>query len=297
MQQPFALPTTNQTLPNQTLPNAPRRSAARQSIRAVLAAAILSAGVASVSTAALVERSLATTSPSASGAPAAVATSNGSLTSSAAGAATDPVVAAATAASPAVVTIATTSSAQSGPLSGQVSGVGSGFIYRSDGWILTNAHVVEGASSVTVTLADGRTFTGRVATTDTSADLAVVKIDGSGLPTATIGSSSSASVGETVIAIGSPLGSYSGSVTSGVLSATGRSISVGDAQTRNVENLSGLLQTDAAINPGNSGGPLVDLSGHVIGIVTASSGSAEGIGFAIPIDAASSIMAQALQAA
>ncbi|HEY8871142.1 MAG TPA: trypsin-like peptidase domain-containing protein [Candidatus Limnocylindrales bacterium] len=278
----------------------PRRAGARQSIRAVLAAAILSAGVASVSTAALVERTLATASPSATGTPAAAATTNGSLTSTGGGtaaAAGDPVVAAATATSPAVVTIATTSSAQSGPSAGQISGIGSGFLYSADGWILTNAHVVEGASSVTVTLADGRTFTGRVATSDTSADLAVVKIDGSGLPTATIGSSSSASVGETVIAIGSPLGSYSGSVTSGVLSATGRSISVGDAQTRNVENLSGLLQTDAAINPGNSGGPLVDLSGRVIGIVTASSGSAEGIGFAIPIDAASSIMAQALQAA
>jgi S1-C subfamily serine protease len=292
MQQPFTLPHVHPASPG-----TPVRTGSRRSIRAVLAAAILSAGVASASTAALVEHGLATAGATGAGSGAAAA--NASLSSAGTGVASgpsDPIVPAATAASPAVVTIATTSSAQNGPAAGQISGIGSGFIYSPDGWILTNAHVVEGASSVTVTLADGRTFTGRVASSDASADLAVIKIDASGLPSVKIGSSSSASVGETVIAIGSPLGTYSGSVTSGVLSATGRSIAVGDAQTRTAENLTGLLQTDAAINPGNSGGPLVDLSGRVIGIVTASSGSAQGIGFAILIDAASAIMAKALRA-
>ena len=124
-------------------------------------------------------------------------------------------------------------------------------------------------------------------------DLALIKIDASGLTAAKIGDPSRLQVGETAIAIGSPLGTFTESVTRGIISATGRTITVQDESTGQPETLSGLLQTDAAINPGNSGGPLLDASGAVIGVNTAVSTQAEGLGFAIPISAASSLIAQA----
>ncbi len=124
-------------------------------------------------------------------------------------------------------------------------------------------------------------------------DLALIKIDASGLTAATIGDTSKLQVGQTAIAIGSPLGTFTESVTRGIISATGRTITVQDESSGQPETLTGLLQTDAAINPGNSGGPLLDASGAVIGINTAVSTSAEGLGFAIPISAASSLIAQA----
>jgi serine protease Do len=196
--------------------------------------------------------------------------------------------------SPAVVTITTQSAGGTlSPFSVPSTGVGSGFIYDASGLILTHYHVVEGGGTLTVTLQDGRELPGRVATSDPEHDLAVVKIDATGLPTVAIGSSASLKVGQLVVAIGSPLGTFTDSVTSGILSATGRSITVGDPTTRQRRTISNLLQTDAAINEGNSGGPLLDASGRVIGINTASAASAEGIGFAIPIDQAASIMAGA----
>jgi serine protease Do len=172
-------------------------------------------------------------------------------------------------------------------------GVGSGFIYDPSGWILTNRHVVTGASgqlvsSLVVDLKDGRQFDGRIYGVDTLTDLAIVKIDATGLPTAPIGSSASLKVGQLAIAIGSPLGTLSNTVTSGIISATGRSITVDN------ERLSNLIQTDAAINPGNSGGPLIDAGGNVIGVNTAVATDSNGIGFAIPIDIARPIMQQAL---
>src|SRR5439155_17149837 len=126
-----------------------------------------------------------------------------------------------------------------------------------------------------------------------AADLAVVKIDATGLTAAEIATSSALQIGQSVLAVGSPLGTYSGSVTSGILSGVGRSVTIADDVTGRPESLSNLLQTDAAINPGNSGGPLVDIEGRVVGINTAGSTNAEGIGFAIPIDDAASIMAAA----
>ena len=168
-------------------------------------------------------------------------------------------------------------------------GVGSGVIYDSNGWILTNHHVVEGSEKLTVELKDGRTFDGTVYGIDTLTDLAIVKIDGTGLPTAALGNSDALKVGQLVIAIGSPLGTYSNSVTSGIVSAKGRSIST-DGKT----NLNNLIQTDAAINPGNSGGPLLDADGAVVGINTAIATDSNGIGFAIPIDIARPIMLQAV---
>jgi serine protease Do len=166
--------------------------------------------------------------------------------------------------------------------------VGSGVIFNSNGWILTNHHVVADPGTLTVQLSDGRSFPATVYGTDTLTDLAIVKIDATGLPTATLGDSSALKLGETAIAVGDPLGQYPGTVTVGVVSGVDRTI------TDTSGSLSDLIQTDAAINPGNSGGPLVDTSGAVIGIDTAVAGSAQGIGFAIPINVAIPLTQQAL---
>jgi 2-alkenal reductase len=141
-----------------------------------------------------------------------------------------------------------------------------------------------------VELLDGRTFTGHVYGIDTLTDLAIVKVDGTGLPTAAIGDSDALKIGQLVVAIGSPLGTYSNSVTSGIVSAKGRSIT-----TDGNDSLNNLIQTDAAINPGNSGGPLLDADGNIVGINTAIAADSNGIGFAIPIDIARPIMEQAVQ--
>jgi Do/DeqQ family serine protease len=169
----------------------------------------------------------------------------------------------------------------SGPV--EQKGIGSGVIVSPDGYVLTNAHVVAGAQHLTVTLPDGRTFAGSVVGTDPATDLAVVKIPATGLPVAPFGNSSTLAPGDWAIAIGNPYGLNS-TVTVGVISATGRTLPGGPEET--------FLQTDAAINPGNSGGPLVDTAGRVIGINTARSATAQGIGFAIPINTAKSIMQQ-----
>jgi S1-C subfamily serine protease len=182
--------------------------------------------------------------------------------------------------SPAIVTLEVTSA--------DGDSVGSGVIYSADGWIVTNRHVVDGATAMTVHLKDGRDFPGTVYGIDTLTDLAIVKVEATGLTAATLGRSSAIQVGQTAIAIGSPLGVYTNSVTAGIISAIGREITTESGR------LDGLLQTDAAINPGNSGGALVDSSGAVIGINTAISTEGAGIGFAIPIDIARPIMEQAL---
>ena len=200
------------------------------------------------------------------------------------------VAAIAAAASSAVVTINTRVAAQGDPRSGGT-GVGSGFIYDADGSILTAAHVVEGATEITVTLADGRTFPGTVAASDLALDVAVVRIAASGLSTIPLESTGAPNVGETVIAIGDPLGDYPGSVTIGIVSGLDRSVTVADELTGRPRDLTAMIQTDAAINPGNSGGPLIDTAGKVIGVISASSSSAQGMGFAVPISAASAVMA------
>jgi S1-C subfamily serine protease len=171
-------------------------------------------------------------------------------------------------------------------------GTGSGFIFDPDGWILTNRHVAGDAAAIVVQLADSRRFDGTLVGVDTLTDLAIVKIDGSDLPTAPIGSSAALEIGQLTIAIGNPLGDFADTVTTGVVSGLGRAIQASDGQTS--DDLRHLIQTDAAINPGNSGGPLVNSLGQVIGINTAVSSNAQGIGFAIPIDFAKPIMALAL---
>ncbi|MGK7932635.1 MAG: HhoA/HhoB/HtrA family serine endopeptidase [Microcystaceae cyanobacterium] len=166
-------------------------------------------------------------------------------------------------------------------------GTGSGFIVNEDGRILTNAHVVDGADKVTVTLKDGRTLEGTVIGSDPVTDVAVVKIDGENLPTVKLGNAESLQVGEWAIAIGNPLG-LDNTVTTGIISATGRSssqIGVGDKRID-------FIQTDAAINPGNSGGPLLNAKGEVIGMNTAIIANAQGLGFAIPINKAEDIAEQ-----
>jgi S1-C subfamily serine protease len=166
-------------------------------------------------------------------------------------------------------------------------GTGSGFIISGNGEILTNAHVVNGADTVTVTLKDGRTFKGKVLGVDTVTDVAVVKIDAGNLPTVSLGNSDQLKPGEWAIAIGNPLG-LDNTVTSGIISATGRSSSEVGVPDERVS----FIQTDAAINPGNSGGPLLNASGQVIGMNTAIIQGAQGLGFAIPINTAKTIANQ-----
>jgi S1-C subfamily serine protease len=296
---PSDSPTTAFGVPEPAPLGAPARSArssSRRSIGLVLGASLLSAVIASGGTAAV----LLATAPSLVSAPAAplanpASTSSRTTIDSSTTSSTIESVAASV--SPAVVTITSSSGgSRFDPFSIPETGVGSGFIYSSNGLVLTNNHVVEGADTLTVTLNDGTEVPARVVTTDPAHDLAIVKIDRTGLPTVTLGDSANLQVGQLLIAIGSPLGQFTDSVTSGILSATGRSIDVRDATTRQARHLTDLLQTDAAINPGNSGGPLLDASGRVVGINTAMASSAEGIGFAIPIDAAKNLVSQAGQA-
>lgn len=155
---------------------------------------------------------------------------------------------------------------------------GTGFIVREDGYIVTNAHVVKGSSKITVTLNDKRQFEATAIGVDSFSDLAVVKINAKGLPTAEMGTSTSLRPGEFVIAIGSPMG-YDHSVTLGIVSAVGRTVT-------DVNGNINFIQTDAAINPGNSGGPLLNMAGQVVGVNTAIAARAQNIGFSIPIDIA-----------
>ena len=173
-------------------------------------------------------------------------------------------------------------------------GAGSGFVLSPDGVIVTNNHVVDGATSITVTLADGRKLPGRVLGRDATADLAVVKVDAGGLPAVKIGSSDALVVGDAVVAIGNALALDGGpTVTQGIVSALDRTISAGDQGAGgNSETLRHVLQTDAAINPGNSGGPLLNAAGEVVGINTAVAGDAQNIGFALAIDKAMPIVNQ-----
>ena len=158
-------------------------------------------------------------------------------------------------------------------------GAGSGVIISEDGYILTNAHVVDGSTTVNVTMSNGDTYPATIVGSDPQSDVAVIKVDATGLKPATIGTSSTLVAGEPVVAIGNPLGSLGGSVTDGIVSAVTRSVTI-DNNTMNV------IQTNAAISPGNSGGGLFNAAGELIGIVNAKSSSenAEGIGFALPID-------------
>ena len=171
-----------------------------------------------------------------------------------------------------------------------LSGAGSGVILTTDGYIVTNYHVVEGAQQITVTLHDDSTYTATVVGSDQQSDIALLKIDATGLTPAVLGDSDSVHVGEVVIAVGNPMGTLGGTVTDGIVSALNRDISVeGNEMT--------LLQTDAAISPGNSGGGLFNTNGELIGIVNAkySDEDAEGLGFAIPVNAMKTVVQDLLE--
>jgi S1-C subfamily serine protease len=270
------------------LRSAPARQSPSGWLRTMVAAltiGIVAGGGAGAGAAALLNGGSAAASPSAS-----TTAQAASVVNSTTGNQSAAVIAAAKSVGPAVVVIET----QSAGFGGVATGVGSGFIFASNGYILTNNHVISDGGTITVTLADGRQFPGTVVKADASADMAVVKIDATGLPVASIGSSADLQVGQLVVAIGDPLGQFANTVTAGIVSGLDRQITAGSGP-RNAEQLSGLIQTDAAINEGNSGGPLVNAAGQVIGINTATASGAEGLGFAIPINAARSLMAAALQ--
>lgn len=176
-----------------------------------------------------------------------------------------------------------------------IEGVGSGFIVSSDGYILTNEHVaVSTEAEIVVVLHNGDELEGRVLWTDPTLDLAVIKVDSSDLPAAELGDSSQLIVGDPAIAVGTPLGlQFQHTTTAGIISALDRTVEVGTERGQNF--MEDLIQTDASINPGNSGGPLVNMNGEIIGINTVKVASAEGIGFAIPINAAKPVIQHFLE--
>lgn len=196
---------------------------------------------------------------------------------------------------PSVVGISTTTKVTYQSIFGnqdsEVSGVGTGIIVDKKGYILTNSHVVEGGSvdTVKIKLADGREVEGKVLWSDNNIDLAIVKINADKLTAVTLGDSNEVKVGSFAIAIGNPLGmSFESSVTQGVISGLNRSITITNGQSQ--VTMDNLIQTDASINSGNSGGPLLNSEGDVIGINSAKAQSAEGLGFAIPINTAKPII-------
>ena len=173
------------------------------------------------------------------------------------------------------------------------SGAGSGVIISSDGYILTCAHVVDGASNITVTIGD-KDYTATLVGEDTTSDIAVIKIDADGLTPATVGNSDSLKVGQSVMAVGNPLGELGGTVTGGMISALNRSVTI---QGSSSVNTMSLIQMDASVSPGNSGGGLFNMNGELVGIVNAKSSSsdAEGLGFAIPINDAIKVAQELLE--
>ena len=183
----------------------------------------------------------------------------------------------------------------------QVEGLGSGFIVSQDGYIVTNQHVVAGATQIVVTLMDGRQLPAELVAADEMTDLAVLKVDGGNLPVASLGDSDDLMIGEWAIAIGNPFGyllaDRNPSVTVGVISALGRDVRPGQGDDGE-QVWSNMIQTDAAINPGNSGGPLVNSDGEVIGVnsfIFSRSGGSIGLGFAIPIDRAKRALADIVE--
>lgn len=214
--------------------------------------------------------------------------SNKIIKTSATSTATNDISKIAESASPSVVAI-TTETVQRGTFMKEAvsQGAGSGVIITEDGYIITNHHVVNGASNIKVTLSNNKEYDATLIGSDATNDIAVIKINKNGLTVATIGNSDKLKVGEDVVAIGNPLGTLGGTVTEGILSATSREIRV-----ENVDMT--LLQTSAAVNPGNSGGGLFNTSGELIGVVNAkiSSDNVEGIGFAIPSNKAIEIAKQ-----
>ncbi len=170
-----------------------------------------------------------------------------------------------------------------------IAGTGSGFVFSSDGYLFTNAHVIGNPGKILVTLLDGSEYPAEIVGKDEDTDLAILEIYGNGYSVASIGDSSQLRIGQFLIAIGNPLG-YQHSVSTGVLSGVGRTL-----RTKTGRTIENVLQTDAALNPGNSGGPLIDTEGKVVGINTAIIGRAQGLSFAIDINTAKEVAKQLLR--
>ena len=293
---PIPVPTGAPPVPPQPVarPARGRSSGGGSSIGTVLAAAALSAVLASGGTVLLVHQLVpapvtptavvATATPSGAGA----STTSTNITS-------QDLTAIVADAKKSVVTITADGLSANGfsPFGQPTTGIGSGIIVTSNGYILTNRHVVEGSQTLSVELVDGRQVAAKLIEISQTNDLALIKVDMTGLTAARIADSGKIQVGQTALAIGSPLGTYTETVTRGIISGLGRTVTVQDETTGRPVTLDGLIQTDAAINPGNSGGPLLDASGAVVGINTAVSTSAQGLGFAIPINEAASLIAKA----
>jgi putative serine protease PepD len=259
--------------------------------RLVLVSAILSATLASGATAALLLASAPAAGP-VPGAPigAATLTARASATAGATVTsvdASDAVAAVAASAEPSVVTIAATSGGRT------ASAGGSGIIVSADGLILTTAVVAPSKVTYSILLSDQREVTARVVATDAAHGLVLLRANATGLTPATIGSGGTLTVGQLVVAVGSPLGEFTDTVTAGIVSGLDRAINLQDPSTGRRVALVGLIQTDAAINAGSSGGPLLDASGTVVGVIVTSAGDGQGIGFAIPIADALALLAGA----
>lgn len=197
---------------------------------------------------------------------------------------------------PSVVNVSVNQGPQDAVHSGLTSGVGSGVIYTQDGYIITNNHVVSGARAISVTIGNDDVKAKLIAA-DPETDLAIIKVDRTGLPAAEFGSTKDLQVGEPAVAIGSPFG-FEHTVTSGIISALNRNVTIPNDQTGGNVSYSNLIQTDAPINPGNSGGALSDATGKVIGIsalIISSSGVNDGVGFAIPVDMAKRVADQLIK--
>ena len=197
---------------------------------------------------------------------------------------------------PSVVSIVGTTQSQSYYNTTTGEAAGAGIIVSTDGYIMTNNHVIDGSTNISVVDSNGDKYTNvTVVGSDPLNDIAFLKINANKTFTAAeLGNSSTVRIGQQVVAIGNALGQYSNTVTSGIISGTGRPVTAGSEGSNNTENLTDLIQTDASINPGNSGGPLLNMSGQVIGINTAIAQDANGIGFAIPINSTKGVLAGVL---
>lgn len=264
----------------------PRRGS---SVVIVLAAAILSGSLASAGTAVILLATAPTgpaaSSTAATAVPAAARTPAAATVSLDVG---DAIANAAAAVEPSVVTI---SGGDRPAFGGGASG--SGIVVSEDGLILTTTVVVTSETTYTVLFSDQREATARVVAADAAHGLVLLRADRTGLTPARVPASADLAVGQLVVAVGSPLGEFTDTVTAGIVSGLGRSIDLRDPATGQRVALGDLIQTDAAVNAGSSGGPLLDVGGTVVGIIATSASDGEGIGFAIPVEFASALLAQA----
>jgi S1-C subfamily serine protease len=269
--------------PNPALESA--RTARRgATIRLVLASAVLSAALASGGTAALLLATAPTAAPADTGPTSAVSAAPVGATVTRLDA-SDAFAAVAAAAESSVVTIAATGDGRNAGAGG------SGIIVSADGLILTTAVVAPSDTTYDILLADQHETTARVIASDAAHGLVLLRAEATGLTPARVGTGVALTVGQLVVAVGSPLGEFTDTVTAGIVSGLDRSIDLRDPSTGRRVALDGLVQTDAAVNAGSSGGPLLDATGTVVGVIVTSAGDGQGIGFAIPIGDALALLA------